>query len=555
VGARGGRGAGLALIAALLGCGGEDELDRSDELYDPTRIVEVELELEPDAWDGLRTETRSVIDVLGGDCLATPFESPFAYREATATIDGVRLEPIAVRKKGFLGSLSETKPSLKLKLDAYAAGQRHLSVDKLTLNNARQDPALLRQCLAYDRFRAAGLIAARCNFAHVVVNGEDLGIYANVEAADGDFLERRYDDPSGDLYEGTLSDFRDGFLGTFDPKTNEETADPARLEAVVDALAAPDDELLAALEATLDLDEFLGFWAMEVLVGHWDGYAGNTNNFYVYADPSDDRLRFLPWGVDGTFQARGDGLASVMATGALARRLYLHPEGRARYVARLEGLLATAWDEAAIGAELDRMAALIAPVADPDGALGLADAIDAVRGFVDGQRPAIEAELAGGPPTWTAALREPLCLETIGGFAGTFAATWGSLDDGDPFAGEATLDLTLDGDLPDVGTTGAIAGPDPDAVDKAIVQLVGALDDGTALVVYVSLPLDRVEDGTHPIDWAITSATAVRYYPDSDTTSLIGVLGEGAVELTATSTTDGEAIEGSIDAAVIDWPF
>lgn len=37
--------------------------------------------------------------------------------------------------------------------------------------------------------------------------------------------------------------------------------------------------------------------AAEVLVAHWDGYAGNLNNTYLYADPSDGRFRFVPWGV------------------------------------------------------------------------------------------------------------------------------------------------------------------------------------------------------------------------------------------------------------------
>ena len=51
-----------------------------------------------------------------------------------------------------------------------------------------------------------------------------------------------------------------------------------------------------------DLDAFVRFWAVESLVWHRDGYSGNANNFFIYADPSDGgRFHIFPWGADGTF--------------------------------------------------------------------------------------------------------------------------------------------------------------------------------------------------------------------------------------------------------------
>ena len=60
----------------------------------------------------------------------------------------------------------------------------------------------------------------------------------------------------------------------------------------------------------LDLDQFIKLYAMEFFLKHWDGYADNTNNTYVYNDvnaveaPGVDNVKFkmIPWGLDQTFQ-------------------------------------------------------------------------------------------------------------------------------------------------------------------------------------------------------------------------------------------------------------
>ena len=121
-------------------------------------------------------------------------------------------------------------------------------------------------------------------------------------------------------------------MGTFDQKTNEDDPNFEIIERIATVLTGPNLTLLEGFEEYIDLDQFFTFWAMETLVAHWDGYAGNTNNFYIYQDPDDARLRFMPWGVDGTFNEPRrlfeDALAprSINANGLLARRLYLHPD-------------------------------------------------------------------------------------------------------------------------------------------------------------------------------------------------------------------------------------
>ena len=71
------------------------------------------------------------------------------------------------------------------------------------------------------------------------------------------------------------------------------------------ALQDPSDAGLEALGKAVDLDRFLSFWAAEVLVGHWDGYTGDRNNYHFYREPGGPFV-FIPWGVDDTFHLKDD---------------------------------------------------------------------------------------------------------------------------------------------------------------------------------------------------------------------------------------------------------
>jgi hypothetical protein len=446
-----------------------------------------------------------------------------------------------------------------VKLDEYVPGQEIRGLDKLTFNNSQQDASYLRQCLAYDMFRAAGVPAPRCNFAHLTLNGDDLGLFVHVESLDKEFIEKNFDDASGKMYEGTLSDFRPEYDGTFDLKTEDVEDDRAELDALVDALAEPDDSaLLTRLEPLVDLDAFNTFWAMEVLTRHWDGYASNTNNFYLYTDPDTGRFQFIPWGVDGAFGPNPllpDGTAppiSVFATGVLARRLYLHPQGQADYIDRLRSLLDSVWDEEELLASIDRYDDVIWPVV---GGAAHTTAVDEVRDVIESQRGEIEDELAGGPPEWTSPLRDPICLSPIGQVDVSFDTTWGTVGADNPFAtGTGTWTVRADGnDLPetDVGST---AGDDPDA-PRVLLQTIAALEDGTLAVVFLQVEPSHYHTGAQTIDWAGVFGALFIYDPSTMQLTLIGALGEGTVQIDEAGGTTGAPVSGHITADLVQMPF
>ena len=549
---------GALLLAAHVPAAAQDAAGPpGDHWFALEHVLDVAVEMAPADWDRLRRQTRTMADLFGGsDCLAQPFAQIFSWFAADVTVDGVRYGEVGVRKKGFLGSLSEEKPSLKLRFDRYVDDQAlGGALERVTLNNSVQDPSLLNTCLASQVFAAAGLPAPRCNFASVTVNGERLGLYVQVEDVEASLLERVFADPGGALYEGTVSDFRPGFRGTFERKTD---GDWSAVDAVTAALQDPSAAGREALAAAVDLDRFLTFWAAEVLVGHWDGYAGNRNNYYVYAEPG-GQLAFIPWGVDQTFTTTDSPFddfvspPSVMAHGAIAHRLYRDAAGRAAYAARLRELLDTVWDEAALLRRSERMAAIVQAHELAERRSEAARDADRVRRFIGERRAEILADLEPEPPAWPwPPVSADLCWGEPISFELWFETAWGTKESADPFAAGTVTRYLLDGAEQPVelsGATAGWAGPEEAAQmgveQAAVITLMLMGEDYSMEGVTAWLPPDRAapgarvvigEQGVGGVTWSLPPGATEPGAP-------IPIIA-GGLELDAAGTEPGAAVTG-----------
>ena len=535
----------------------------SDAYFALDRVLDISIEIAVEHWDTLRHQTRTFEDLFAEIAeyeLSRPFAKIYTWFPATVTVDGETHTEVGVRKKGFIGSQSDTKPALKLRFDKYVDDQSLGGVmQRMTLNNSVQDPSMINTCLTLGVFAAAGSPASRCNFATVSVNGKNLGLYVHVEEIKAPFLARYFTTTEGNLYEGTVSDFTPEFRGTIEKKTNEDADDWSDVDAVVAALQDRSDAGLEALGEIVDLNRFLSFWATEVLVGHWDGYAGNRNNYWFYRD-LDGPFVFLPWGTDGTFHLEddpnpfdniSDPPPSVLALTAIPNRLYNDSDWRDRYVDRLKHLLETVWDEEALLARVDEMAAIIQEHALPDDRAEAAADAERVRQFIKKRRAEILDDLTPEPPEWPAPdfpAAEGDGLEVTV----RFESTWGSNKSLNPLAQGEILHLVLNGAEVPTDDTGVIAGhasPEEAAgfdEPAASISLLGLQPDGSVEGMTVVLPLARFTSGAELVIgtdfigggvWTIPAGGAT---PDSFTPFT-----EGTLRLVEAGTTDGATIAGS----------
>ncbi len=538
----------------------------SDAYFALDRVMDVSIEIDVADWDTLRHQTRTLEDVFAEiqeHNLSRPFADIYTWFSATVTVDGETYAEVGVRKKGFVGSQSDTKPSLKLRFDKYVDGQSLGGVmERMTLNNSLQDPSFVNTCLSYRVFTAAGNPASRCNFATVAVNGTNLGLYVHVEEIKAPFLLRHFDRADGNLYEGNVSDFTPVYRGTFEKKNNTDADDWSDIDAVVAALADPSSAGLETLGEIVDLDRYLTHWATEVLVGHWDGYAGDRNNYWFYREPG-GHFVFIPWGVDDTFHLRDDPNpfdnvsnppVSVLALTAIPNRLYNHPGWRAAYVERLKEILERAWDTDDLLAAVDEMAAVVQRHALPAERKAAKADTERVRKFILKREGEILADLTPEPPEWP----EPDVAVPDSAGSGAleviFSTTWGSSVGAD-FPGDGTIhSLVLNGSEEPVTNTGVFAGdasPDeqillPDVEGPASIVVVSIDDDssvsGMSLVVDPGLlvPGAALVIGADAISGGVWSIPPGEAAPDSFSPFV-----EGTLELTTAGTTRGDAIAGT----------
>jgi spore coat protein CotH len=299
----------LALVFSALG-GAWAQVAAADEaaaMYDPSAVDVIELTLSKESEETLEKEPTENY-VKGTLTLRETGGVPGT--EGPPVIDAME---VGIRLKGNEGGsfrkLKDGKAAFKIKCN-FVKGKKCLGLKKMTLNNMVQDPSMVHETLAYSAFRAAGVPASRTGYAYVRVNGQDFGLYLNLETLDEVSLGRLFDSPfeakTQHLYEGEEGhDVTPGEAPEFE--IDEGEADRADLEALIEAVnGTGSGSWSTRVSPYADLAEMTEMWAVEKYIDHWDGYSGHAepllrpNNYYLYSEPS-GRFQMLPWGADQTW--------------------------------------------------------------------------------------------------------------------------------------------------------------------------------------------------------------------------------------------------------------
>ena len=231
----------------------------------------------------------------------------------------------------------DDKPSLTLDFARFRPRQSFRGWPKVHLNNSVEDASYLRDELGSQLFRAAGVPAPELGHATVKLNGRRLGLYVVKQGFTSQFLRSQFGE-EGVIFEPTGTRDINEPMKAHPAALNSGRAAIARLSA-----AAAESDLerrWAMLRRALDMDRFISFIALEVMLGHWDGYALAHNNYRVAYLASSDTLVFVPSGMDQLFANAALPWRPQMA-GLVARAVLETPAGRAAYAARFKDLLET----------------------------------------------------------------------------------------------------------------------------------------------------------------------------------------------------------------------
>lgn len=326
-----------------------------DKLYALDNVLTIKITMPQADWEAVRNEQPK-----GGRC---NFEwtggARFTWKRATSVeISGTSFparttfSEVGVKKKSFCGSLNSEKPCLHVDFGRFnnanvPAIEALIGSRYVTLNNSIQDRSYIRQPLGYKLLAMAGLPHSRCNFVRVFVNGTPIGqglggvnspgIYVNAEPVMKRYIERNFNgNMDGNLYELEHNDdFKNDRLDFISVEDLSEFENKADLKFAINHIAAHG---VAGAAQMLDLDHFIKLHAMEFYLKHWDGYAGNTNNTYLYNDvtaveaPGVDDIKFkmIPWGIDQTLQP--DRPFKLSRGGLIANLVRSDPQRRVQLI-------------------------------------------------------------------------------------------------------------------------------------------------------------------------------------------------------------------------------
>lgn len=248
------------------------------------------------------------------------------------------------------------KLSFKLDFDQFEddypdlKDQRFYGFKQLNLKNNYRDESLMREKVAADLFREFGLASSQVSFCTVYVDfGEGpqyFGVYTLVEEVDDSVLGSQFADETGNLYkpDGRAASFAEGTFmeSQMELKNNEDVADYSDVKNLYEVINSSDrtnnpEIWKTNLENVFDVDVFLKWLASNTVIQNWDTYGNMTHNYYLYNNPENYLLTWIPWDNNEAFRegkqrgALSLSLDEVDSNWPLIRYLMDTPEYRAKY--------------------------------------------------------------------------------------------------------------------------------------------------------------------------------------------------------------------------------
>ena len=220
------------------------------------------------------------------------------------------------------------------------------------LKRFKDDFTYSREIFGYNYFRDCGVwTAPRAGYTRLLldiveedgsIEKVDYGVYAMIENIDKQFLKERTSEEKGGDFNGNKgnlwkctwkngsgpnfrNDYEDYYFGVeeikldpsepsfeynYDLKTNKDKLDKAKTEIKgwINELNSLNDSDSSAIKAwyeeKMDVDLFLKTYAVNVILGMWDDYWINNNNYYFYFD-KDGKAYFIPYDYDNILGTNG----------------------------------------------------------------------------------------------------------------------------------------------------------------------------------------------------------------------------------------------------------
>ena len=370
-----------------------------DEVFEDEAVKRIDIVITEERWQTMLDDMTETYGTFGtgsggpGGGLIDTDEDP-VFVPAEVFYNDIEWYRVGVRFKGN-SSLQSTwqngnlKLSFKLDFDEFEDdypqidNQRFYGFKKLHLKNNYNDESMLREKVAGDVFRNAGLAASRTAFYTLYVDYGDgpiyFGVYTMVEDVENTLLDDYFGNDDGNLYkpDGDAASFA---TGTYDEdeyvkKNNEDEDDFSDVSNLLSILHDSSRTSEATtwrtnLEAVFDTDVFLKYLAANTVIQNWDTYGRMTHNYYLYNNPDTNKLTWIPWdnnealqtgNMGGSLPLDFSGLSS--SSWPLIGYLYADEVYKAKYDTYVQEIADDAFSVSNIQSQYSTYSALVEPYA------------------------------------------------------------------------------------------------------------------------------------------------------------------------------------------------
>lgn len=289
----------------------------------------------------------------------------------------------------------------------------------LNLNSGWRDPALVRECLAYEIYRACGVPASQARLVRLNMNGRFWGVYVQVEQPDQAFLKRN-NLKGASVYKANShanqADERDlgseaACLRHYEKQTRKQESARDLQEFLRDLAQAKAPS--SFFQEHVDIDKYVNYLAATALTQNWDGF--NKNHFLVYDGQGAHKWFVIPWDLDRTLGDHWDwsftqaqlppwlgtsGAPGITGWNRLQDCFFRDPLLRARLAERLAALLSNEFTPEKLFPILDKLEAEAGEdaVADrrrwPGANADIHTGIEGVKRFIEQRRAYLQSQLA-----------------------------------------------------------------------------------------------------------------------------------------------------------------
>lgn len=294
---------------------------------------------------------------------------------AELIVDGEVYPEVGVHFRGTSSyfTVGSEKKSFNIAVDYGEDGQRLYGYKTLNLLNGHVDGSFLREVL-YNQISRDYIPAMKTNLVKLVINGENWGVYINLQQYNKDFLAEWFNTKGGIRWKigpgrgGALNYVGDdptAYQETYQLKTKNVENPWEGLIALCKMLddSTPDAALIENLPSILNIDQVLWQLAVSNVFMDDDGYIHKGGDYALYQDvngrfhlvPHDNNesLRFGRSGRGGpggggpggwSWGDLENGMVSPVAHAdnaarPLIKRLLSNPEWRARYLAHVRTVI------------------------------------------------------------------------------------------------------------------------------------------------------------------------------------------------------------------------